>query len=250
MARTVWWLAFAAPVVSFSALIVFLAVPSDASTPPALSVSPSGNYTNGQSISVSVGSNGYFTPHSRVNVIECADPGGLAANLPKDDTTCDGNTIQGSTIEVGSDGSFSVQQYPVYLLPSPTLGEQANFKPVCNQTNYCVLYVGQNQNDFTAPKIFSAPFLVAPGSGSTAPATAGATAPGTAAAATSGSAQSGAGDTAGAGSAAAGTSVSATDPSGSLADTGPSGIEWMALGGAVLLLTGAVGRRMTLRARR
>ena len=45
------------------------------------------------------------------------------------------------------------------------MGEQANFKPICNQTNYCVLYVGQNQNDFTAPKVFSAPFLIAPGAG-------------------------------------------------------------------------------------
>ena len=138
-----------------------------ASAPPSLNVSPQGNYRDGQTISVAVGPNGYFTPHRGVNVIECADPGGLASNLPKDITTCDGNTIQGNTILVGSDGSFSQTGYTVYLLPSSSLGEQGNFKPVCNQTNYCVLYVGQDQNDFTAPKVFSAPFLIAPGSGTT-----------------------------------------------------------------------------------
>ena len=124
-----------------------------ASAPPALNVSAHGTLTNGQTISVSVGSNGYFTPHARVNILECADPGGLAANLPKDDSTCDGNTIQGSTVLVGSDGSFSDPSYPVYLLPSATLGEQGNAQPICDQTHYCVLFVGQNQNDFTVAKV-------------------------------------------------------------------------------------------------
>ena len=100
-----------------------------------------------------------------MKILECADPGGAQANLPKDDSTCDGNTIQGISILIGSDGSFSDTTYQVYMLPSQTLGEQSNFKPICNQTNDCVLYVGQNQNDFTAPKVFSAPFLISPGSG-------------------------------------------------------------------------------------
>jgi hypothetical protein len=237
--------------------ILLLAQPSGASAPPALNVSPGGNYTNTQSISVSVGANSYFTPHSRVNILECSDPGGQAGNLPKDDTTCDGNTIQGTSIIVGNDGSFSLSQYPVYLLPNSTLGEQSNFKPVCNQTNYCVLYVGQDQNDFTAPKVFSAPFLVTAG-GATTSTTSGATTPtaASAAAAPTSAATHAGGSSAGT-SGSGGSGTSSSDPGGggtspgALAATGmPAGIELVAVCGAGLLLTGAVGRRMTLRARR
>jgi len=218
---------------------VAIAPSAGALSPPPLQVSPSGNYHDGQMLTVKVGPNGYFTPHSRVNIIECTDPGGLASNLPKDITTCDGNTIQGTTILVGADGSFSQSAYPVYMLPSSTLGEQNNALPICNQTNYCVLYVGQDQNDFTAPKVFSAPFLIAPGSGSTTTTSAGTTA------ATSGS-------TTGTTSAVSpSTSVTATTSAttpGTLANTGFSaGTAWLAVVGMGLVLTGAVGRRRALR---
>ena len=133
-----------------------------ASAPPPLTVSPHGNLTDGQTVSVSVAPNDYFAPHAAVHILECADPEGSVANLPKDDTTCDGNTIQGGTLLVGADGSFSDPSYPVYLLPSQQLGEQTNDQPICNQSHYCVLYVGLDQNDFTQPKVFSAPFLIAP----------------------------------------------------------------------------------------
>ncbi len=225
--------------------------------PPALNVSPQGNLTNGQTVSVSVGSNGFFTPHARVNILECADPGGSAANLPRDDSTCDGNTIQGTTLLVGGDGSFSDSSYPVYALPSATLGEQGNSQPVCNQTSYCVLYVGQNQNDFTVPKVFSAPFLIAPGSGTaatTSPGTTSTAAPGSGTgsstsangsasqASTSSSAATSSGATAPA------TATAPADPSGALANTGsPAEEEWVALAGLTLLLTGALGRRFTFR---
>ncbi len=232
-----------------------------ASAPPALNVSAHGTLTNGQTISVSVGSNGYFTPHARVNILECADPGGLAANLPKDDSTCDGNTIQGSTVLVGSDGSFSDPSYPVYLLPSATLGEQGNAQPICDQTHYCVLFVGQNQNDFTVAKVFSAPFLIAAGSGTT-PATnsgspsstssgpsAGSTTTTSAAAASlPSSTSSGTSGSAAPSAPAASAAASAADASGALANTGPPvETEWVVLAGLVLLLTGIVGRRYSLR---
>ena len=133
---------------------------------PSLVLSPATGFHDGQSISVSVGANGYFTPNSHVNILECADPGGSVANLPKDISTCDGNTIQGNTILIAANGSFSEAHYTLYVLPSSTLGEQSNDQPVCNQSNPCVLYVGQNQNDFTAPKVFSAPFSIQSSSGS------------------------------------------------------------------------------------
>src|SRR3984957_17822112 len=132
---------------------------------PTVTMSPSTDLHDGESVSVSIGPNTVFTPNAGVNILECADPGGTLANLPKSDSTCDGNTIQGNTILVAANGSASEAKYTLYLLPSPALGEQANNQPVCNQTDPCVLYVGQNQNDFTAPKVFSTPFTIAPATG-------------------------------------------------------------------------------------
>jgi hypothetical protein len=236
------FIAFITPSIAVLALVQR----ADASAPPPLNVSPPGNYHDGQTISVGVGPNGYFTPHSRINIIECADPGGLASNLPRDITTCDGNTVQGNTILVGGDGSFSQSGYPVYLLPSSSLGEQANFKPICNQTNYCVLYVGQNQNDFTAPKVFSAPFLIAPSSGSGTTPTAGTGSSGSSG--TTGAAGTPTSSTPGSSAAAVGLSSSTGSTSATLANTGPPAeIWWVAVSGIVLLLSGVLGRRLALR---
>lgn len=223
-----------------SGAVVF-AAPGAGAAAPVVTVAPSGPFTSGQTVSITVGPNGYFTPHSRVNVLECSDPGGSTANLPKDVTTCDGDTIQGDSILVTSDGSFSDKSYPIYSTPNAVLGEQPNGQPVCNQTNACVLYIGQDQNDFTAPKVFSSSFLVTPSasSGSTAQSasSAGATTATTAATPTT--------VTASAGVALAAGNASAT---GSLADTGPSAeLLWLLGGGAVLFLTGVVGRRRVLR---
>ncbi|MGO8825905.1 MAG: hypothetical protein ACLQU9_11785 [Acidimicrobiales bacterium] len=213
---------------------------------PSVTLSPSGNYTDGQSISVSVGPNSYFTPHAGVKILECADPGGLTANLPTDNITCDGNTIQGDSVLVANNGSFSESNYQVYALPNATLGEQSNAQPVCNQTHACVLYVGQNQNDFTAPKVFSAPFLISPSSGSGATTSTAAAATGSSAGSTT--------TTAVAPAASSAVSVSgdqvtsAASVSGSLADTGPAAeLTWLVLSGLGLLLTGAIGRRIVLR---
>jgi hypothetical protein len=127
---------------------------------PALRITP-GPYHNEQLINVSVGPNHFFTPYSRVNIIECADPGGKSKNLPTSVTTCDGNTIQGNTILVQPNGSFSEHGYQMFALPNQLqLGEQADTVPVCNQNMSCVLYIGQNQEKFTAPKIFSLPFTI------------------------------------------------------------------------------------------
>ena len=134
--------------------------PSTPSNAP-LTITP-GPYHDGQSINVSVGPNKYFTPYASIKILECSDPGGTASNLPTSALLrCDGNTIQGNTIVVGHDGSFSQNGYVVYALPNPSeLGESADTKPVCNEHNPCVLYIGQNQENFTAPKIFSPPFTV------------------------------------------------------------------------------------------
>jgi len=140
--------------------IVAAAGPAGATAPPALTITP-GPYHNGQSINLSVGPNKFFTPYSRVNVIECGDPGGKSSKLPTSVSACDGNTIQGNTILVKPDGSFSERGYTVYLLPNATqLGETPDSRPICNRRSVCVLYIGQNQEKFTAPKLFSPPFTV------------------------------------------------------------------------------------------
>jgi hypothetical protein len=135
-----------------------------AASPPHLVIT-SGPFHNEQLISVAVGPNKYFRPYSRVNILECADPGGKKKNLPTNADTCDGNTIQGNTILVAKNGSFSEHGYELYALPNISqLGELPDGQPVCNQKKSCVLYIGENQENFTSPKMFSAPFQL-PSSG-------------------------------------------------------------------------------------
>jgi hypothetical protein len=120
----------------------------------------SGLYHSGELLNISVGPNKLFTPNLKVNILECSDPGGSPAHLPTSVAQCDGNTIQGGTILIQSNGSVSHKAYPVFSLPNHVLGEEASWKPVCDATHECVLYVGENQEKFTSPKLFSAPFKV------------------------------------------------------------------------------------------
>jgi hypothetical protein len=124
--------------------------------------SASGPYRSGELLNIKVGPNKLFTPLLKVNILECADPGGTAAHMPKSIADCDGDTIQGGTILINRNGSFSQTGYQVFSLPNAVLGEQSNGQPICDLTHECVLYIGQNQEDFTQPKIFSAPFTVKP----------------------------------------------------------------------------------------
>jgi len=121
------------------------------------------NFHDGQNISVSMGANKVFTPNVRLIIIECADPGGTTSALPTRFAACDENTVQGDSVIVRADGSFSEPSYAVYRLPSPTLGEGKTWQPACNQSHPCVLYIGENQLDFTKPKVFSHPFVVTTG---------------------------------------------------------------------------------------
>jgi hypothetical protein len=136
---------------------------ANSSPPPKITITAD-PYHNGETISLSVGPNKFFRPYGRVNLLECADPKGKTANLPRDESTCDGNTIQGNTILVKKNGSFSEKGYQLFALPSTTLGELANGQPVCNPKHTCVLYVGEDQTNFNAwPKEFSPPFVISMG---------------------------------------------------------------------------------------
>jgi hypothetical protein len=144
---------------------------ASAASPPSVSITPGplgGKFGDGQVVRVSVGPNSLFAPHSRVVILQCADPGGDVSHLPLSLVGCDENTVQGDTTLVQSDGSFVEPSYSLYALPSKVLGEQSNWQPICNPTNDCVLFVGQDQNEFSKPKLFSRPFLM---SSAAAPAT-------------------------------------------------------------------------------
>ena len=111
-----------------------------------------GPFASGQVIEVKIPANSTLTPGAGINIVECAAPGGVAPTTP---SACDGNTIQGDTVFVGTDGSVDYTNvapnhgYTVYALPDANLGESSSGTPVCNLSNECVLYIGQNYNDFT-----------------------------------------------------------------------------------------------------
>ena len=141
-------------------LTVLLAAPVGAAAAPHIQVT-TGPYHAGQRINVSVGANHFFKPYSKVNILECADPGGKKKNLPTSEATCDGNTIQADTILVAKNGSFSEHGYEIFALPNiRTLDELPSGEPVCSQKRWCVLYIGEDESTFTAPKEFSPPFTV------------------------------------------------------------------------------------------
>ncbi len=140
--------------------MVATALPAGAASPPALHITK-GPYHDGQLINISVGPNHFYKPYSRINILECGDPGGKRANLPLTVNGCDGNTIQGNSILIAKNGSWSETGYQLYALPNvKSLGELADGQPACNQKKSCVLYVGENQENFTWPKQFSSAFTL------------------------------------------------------------------------------------------
>ena len=116
---------------------------------------PAGPFADGQAITVT--GTGFPDPTADptgLQIIECSDPGGTTANLPQDNSTCDAISISQGFISTDSSGSFSTQ-YTVMLLNS------ANSTINCDQSNFCVLWVGQDYlNQFTSgPHAFSTAFV-------------------------------------------------------------------------------------------
>ncbi|MGA2307423.1 MAG: hypothetical protein ABSH29_25045 [Acidimicrobiales bacterium] len=123
-------------------------------------------FSSGQQINVVIPANSLFIPTTSVNILECAAPDGVLPTLPDE---CDGNTIQGPTVLPNSDGSINLSAegdglHTIYALPdSITLGEDSSNTVTCGDTaaTECVLYIGDNQGDFTQPHVWSGPFFVA-----------------------------------------------------------------------------------------
>ena len=132
-------------------------------------------FSSGQAISISVTANttmdntsltnaGFPSGAVSIKALECADPGGLAANLPTKPSECDANTIS-SISGANTDGSMNFPSYIVYALPDVlTYGEPTTNTPACDESNACVIGLFSNYNDFSKPVIFTAPFYVAPNS--------------------------------------------------------------------------------------
>jgi hypothetical protein len=127
----------------------------------ALPTSPIPTITDQTTVEVQVPANTTLTGGA-VKILECGDADGLADDLPTNAAGCDGLTINtGKTINEGAGGTVDKTNYEIFALPSTALNEGSTSTPVCNATSACVLYIGQNQNDFTQPYVWSQPFYVA-----------------------------------------------------------------------------------------
>jgi hypothetical protein len=121
-------------------------------------------FSSGQNINVVIPANSAFAgSNSNINIVECAAPDGVP---PTDTSACDGNTIQGNTILPNSDGSFTYTGYELFALPD--LNFEAAGGPACGLTaaTECILYIGNNQDDFTQPHLWSQPFFINANGGS------------------------------------------------------------------------------------
>ena len=142
-------------------------------TTPSNPVAAGTPYSSGQSINIEVAANSTlsltnlesygFSGEPKITFLECSDPGGLVANLPtKLEGECDTNTGLSLTNE-SADGSMTLDDYEIFALPDyPIFDEPADSTPVCDASDACVIGIFSNQEDFTDPMLFSAPFYVTP----------------------------------------------------------------------------------------
>jgi hypothetical protein len=120
-------------------------------------------FDSGQLINVVIPANQTFIGTDNTvakQIVECAAPNGV---LPTQSIACDGLTIQGPTVLPTTTGAITLQNYQIFALPDTVLlGEAAGGQPVCGNTlaTECVLYIGDNFNDFTKPHLWSQPFLI------------------------------------------------------------------------------------------
>ncbi len=121
--------------------------------------SPVPHLAANESVTVKVPENSVLQAGYRADILMCSDPGGKPSALPISDSTCDGLTINnGRTLDIGTKGTVNKRNYVIYKLPLKIEGSDSI--PKCNATNACVLYVGQDQNDFAHPHVWSTAFYV------------------------------------------------------------------------------------------
>lgn len=129
-------------------------------------------FSSGQDINIVIPANNTFSStdglgnnNSNINILECAAPNGV---IPTQTAACDGNTIQGPTVIPNPDGSFTLTGYTVFALPDSVLLSEGSGGPVCGNTlaTECILYIGNDQGDFTQPHLWSQGFFINPATGS------------------------------------------------------------------------------------
>lgn len=127
-------------------------------------------FSSGQNINVVVPANETFSAddglnnnNSGISIVECSAPDGV---VPTNTAACDGNTIVAGILP-NTDGSFTESGFTLYALPDNTSLGEGTSGPPCGQTaaTECILYIGNNQLDFTQPHLWSAPFFIAPDAG-------------------------------------------------------------------------------------
>jgi hypothetical protein len=156
-------------VVGFAGVAGAAPVSGDTLPTAAVPVGPftPGPFSSGQTIQVQVPANTALTAHADVVILECAAPNGVD---PTATSACDANTLSADTIIPAADGSFTYSNYQIYSLPNVgSLGESPTGSPVCGSTpaTECVLYIGNNYNDFTQPHFWSQPFKTVATAGDT-----------------------------------------------------------------------------------
>jgi hypothetical protein len=120
---------------------------------PTAAMNPSHGLVDGQRTTITATG---FHPFTAIQVLACQ---GTVTNPPKDSTACEGVTLDssgytdanGNYRNAPGDPSGDTAGYRVAVLPSP------QFKIVsihCGPADPCVLYVGEQFNDFSKPHTF------------------------------------------------------------------------------------------------
>ena len=132
---------------------------------------PYTTFTDGEQVDLAIGANSVFSTSDRlagdIEAIECAYR--AASGRPGDPPSaefCDAQTTPGDfPYSVRQGGSFDYvvdnrgDHVTIFALPDTALPTSTIS---CDATHACVWYVGENYNNFTAPHVFSNPFLVGP----------------------------------------------------------------------------------------
>jgi hypothetical protein len=126
-------------------------------------------FASGQVIKVQVPTNSTLAAGSNIEIVECSVAVLSATTDGQALPNCDGLTINGDTVNAASDGSVSYSNYTAYALPDvANLGESSSGTPVCNLSNPCVLYIGNDEtHPFSSAHFFSQTFAIKPVHGDT-----------------------------------------------------------------------------------
>jgi LPXTG-motif cell wall-anchored protein len=117
-------------------------------------VAPASGLVDGQRVAIHAAG---FHPFTNILVEEC---GGTMQALPTDNTACEGFTGD-TTVSADASGNYAndpaaannSKGFKALLLPRP-VGVRSPL--TCDPTHPCVLYIGEDHNDFTQPHAFAA----------------------------------------------------------------------------------------------